>query len=58
MGVKMRSVMKGLRRAWRCWCNIWEFRWDELTGIDYHNWESRMEIRRRLAGPHHDHLVK
>jgi len=50
----MRSVMNALKRVWRCWRSMWEFRWDEVAGVDYHKWESRMEIRRRLSGPRRD----
>jgi hypothetical protein len=54
----MKRVMNGLRRAWRCWCSIWQFRWDDVASIDYHKWESGMEIRQRLSGPHHDPVAK
>lgn len=30
---------------------MWRFDWEEHVGPDYHKWESKMEIRRRLSGP-------
>lgn len=52
-GVSMR-VMKCLCSVWRRWCEMWRFNWDEHGGPDYHKWESKMEIRRRLSGsPRH-----
>jgi hypothetical protein len=50
MGAFMR-VVKYLRWTWRAWRDTWRFSWDEYVGPDYHRWESKMEIRRRLSSP-------
>ncbi len=38
-----------LRAAWRHWCQLWHFSWDHVPGIDHHRWESKTEMRTRLA---------
>jgi len=48
MGVSMR-VVKYMGWFWRIWCDLWRFRWEDVAGPDYHRWESRMEIHRRLS---------
>ncbi len=35
--------------AWHYWCSLWQLNWDYSSGMDYHKWESKMEIYRRLA---------
>jgi hypothetical protein len=54
----MKIVPNGLRRAWRWWCSIWQLRWEDMTRIDYHKWESRMEIHQRLSEPHCNSQMK
>ena len=39
--------------AWRYWCSLWRLSWDCPSEIDYHKWESKAEIRCRLANRHH-----
>jgi len=47
------KVLDYLRAAWHAWCELWQFRWEGMKSIDHHKWDSKGEIRRRLAGPHH-----
>ncbi|MEN6334622.1 MAG: hypothetical protein ABFE01_10190 [Phycisphaerales bacterium] len=45
------GIVRCLCRIWRCWCGLWRIDWDDLTGIDSHRWESKMEFHGRLSGP-------
>jgi hypothetical protein len=41
-----------LRVLWRCWLDLWQLNWDRTMALDFHKWESKMEIHRRLSGRH------
>jgi hypothetical protein len=46
------KMVRFLRSLWHAWCDLWQLNWDPTTRPDFHKWESKMEIRRRLSGPH------
>ncbi len=48
----MMKVLRILRSLWYCWCSLWQLNWDRSPGLDFHKWESKMEVHRRLSGPH------
>ena len=50
-GIGVKKLTSILRRVRRCWCNLWQLRWEDMNCIDHHRWETRMEIRRRLSMP-------
>jgi hypothetical protein len=51
-GGVMMKVLRILRSLWYCWCSLWQLNWDRSPGLDFHKWESKMEVHRRLSGPH------
>ncbi len=46
------KLVRFLRLLWRGWCDLWQLNWDRTPGLDFHKWESKMEIHRRLSRPH------
>ncbi len=45
----MMKVARFLRILWRRWRDLWQLNWDRTTALDFHRWESKMEIQRRLS---------
>jgi len=45
----MMKVVRTLRILWRRWRDLWQLNWDRTTALDFHKWESKMEIQRRLS---------
>lgn len=45
------KVRRFLRSVWQYWRELWRLDWERHLGVDPHKWESKMEMRRRLASP-------
>ncbi|NLZ05869.1 MAG: hypothetical protein GXY19_11905 [Phycisphaerae bacterium] len=48
----MMKAARFLRILWRRWRDLWQLNWDRTTALDFHKWESKMEIHRRLSARH------
>lgn len=49
----MNKARRFVRTIWRHWRELWHFSWDHSPGIDHHRWESKTEVRTRLAERRH-----
>jgi hypothetical protein len=43
------KAWKILKTVWHCWCGLWQLDWEHCMGVDQHKWESKVEMRQRMA---------
>lgn len=51
-GVMAMRLLRFLVALWHGWHALWQLNWDRTAALDFHKWESKIEIRQRLSGRH------
>jgi hypothetical protein len=49
-GAMTMGLLRFLGTLWHGWRALWQLNWDRTAALDFHKWESKVEIRQRLSG--------